>query len=323
MRSTFASLLCGVTTISVLACSSEVNTRPRNDDVGAEQGGTANTTGGAGGGGTTNHAGAGGMAGSSTGTAGSSAGSGGTSGGAGAGGSGGAALGCANLPLCDDFESATADGPPSTAKWKVGAPNGTGLSTLAIDGSQAHSGTKSVRVTGIAGYSNHIFFYNESAVASIGKVVFGRMFVRFSQALADGHATFMTMRDSGDMKDLRMGGQMKVLMYNRELNDATLPAMSPVGISKSISPMPGTWLCIEFKIDSNAGEIQTWVDGNEIAGLHADGTPTQDIDQQWVSSGAYKPSLTDWKLGWESYAGGDMTIWFDDVALGPQRIGCN
>jgi hypothetical protein len=322
MRSTFASLLCSVTTLSLLACSSEVNTRPRNDDVGAEKGGTSDTTGGAGGGGTTSHGGAGGMAGA-TGAAGGSSGSGGTSGAAGAGGSGGGVLSCANLPICDDFESATADGPPSSAKWKVGAPNGTGMGTLAIDGTQAHSGTKSVRVTGRAGYSNHIFFYNESAVADIGKVIFGRMFVRFSQPLADGHATFMTMRDSGDMKDLRMGGQMKILMYNRELNDATLPALSPAGISKSVSPMPGTWLCIEFKIDESAGEIQTWVDGNEIAGLHADSTPTQDIDQQWTSSGAYKPTVTDWKLGWESYAGGDMTLWFDDVALGPQRIGCN
>jgi hypothetical protein len=296
--------------------------RPRNDDAGTEHGGTADTIGGAGAGGALGHGGAYGTAGSTEGSAGSAAGGGGASGAAGAGGSGGGSSGCANLPLCDDFESATVDGPPSTDKWKVGAPNGMGTGTLAIDGTQAHSGTKSVRVTGKAGYNNHIFFYNESAVASIGKVIFGRMFVRFSQALADGHATFMTMHDSGDMKDLRMGGQMKILMYNRELNDATLPALSPVGISKSMSPAPGTWLCLEFKIDGNAGEIQTWVDGNDIAGLHADGTPTQDIDQQWVSSGPYKPSLTDWKMGWESYAGGDMTLWFDDVALGAERIGC-
>jgi hypothetical protein len=245
------------------------------------------------------------------------------SGAAGGGGSAATTLGCANLPLCDDFESAAADGPPSSAKWKVGAPNGMGTGTLAIDGTQAHSGTKSVKVIGKSGYSNHIFFYNESAVAAIGKVVYGRMFVRFSQSLADGHATFMTMRDTGDMKDLRMGGQMKILMYNRELNDATLPALSPMGIAKSLSPMPNTWMCIEFKIDGGSGEIQTWVDEKEIAGLHADATPTQDIDQQWSSSGAYKPSLTDWKLGWESYAGGDMTIWFDDVALAAQKIGCN
>ena len=233
-----------------------------------------------------------------------------------------ATVSCADLPLCDDFESAAADGPPNAAKWKVGAPNGMGTGTLAVDGTQAHSGTKSVRVTGKANYNNHIFFYNETAVAGIGKLVFGRMFVRFGQALADGHTTFMTMKDTVDMKDLRMGGQMKILMYNRELNDATLPELSPMGIAKSLSPMPNTWICLEFKIDGNTGEIQTWADGNEILGLHADGTPTQDIDGQWVS-GKYKPSLSDIKFGWESYAGGDMTLWFDDVALARSASGAS
>ena len=74
------------------------------------------------------------------------------------------------------------------------------------------------------------------------------------------------------------------------------------------------------KIDGNSGEIQAWADGNEILGLRADGTATQDIDGQWVS-GKYKPSLSDIKFGWESYAGGDMTLWFDDVALAT-GMGC-
>jgi hypothetical protein len=324
MRTTFLALFGSVTVASALACSNTVATRTGDNDVGsAEAGGSSDTTGGASGSpGGAGASGSNGAGGASNG-AGGSAGGAGMAGIAGAGGSGGGMMGCAGLPLCDDFESAAADGPPSTTKWKVGAPNGTGSGKVTVDGTQAHSGTKSVRVNGTAGYSNHIFFYNESNVAGIGKLVFGRMFVRFSQGLADGHATFMTMKDTGDMKDLRMGGQMKILMYNRELNDATLPALSPVGIAKSLSPVPSTWLCIEFKIDGNTGEIQTWVDGSEIAGLHADGTPTQDIDQQWASSGAYKPSLADVKFGWESYAGGDMTLWFDDVALAPQRIGCN
>src|SRR5258708_3630302 len=325
MWTTFVSLLGSVTVASALACSSTVASRAGNASAGGDQaGGSSDTTGGgsvsSGAAGAVGSSGAGGA---SNGAGGSAAGGGGTAGASGAGGSAVVMMGCAGLPLCDDFESASAGGPPSTAKWKVGAPNGTGSGTLTIDGAQAHSGTKSVRVDGKAGYSNHIFFYNESAVAGIGKLMFERMFVRFSQSLADGHATFMTMKDSGDMKDLRMGGQTKILMYNRELNDATLPVLSPMGIAKSLSPAPSTWLCIELEIDGNTGEIQTWVDGTEVAGLHADATPTPDIDQQWLSSGIYKASLTDVKFGWESYAGGDMTLWFDDVALAAQRIGCN
>lgn len=236
--------------------------------------------------------------------------------------SGGGAVDCKNLPICDDFEAATAGAEPG-GKWKIIIPNGTtSPSTVAIDGTLAHSGTKSVKVTGKGGYSNHIFFGNQDLVAGIGKVVFGRFFLRLSNPFADGHTTFMAMKDTGDGgKDLRMGGQAQILMWNREQGDPTLPSLSPVGISKSIKPPTNQWLCVEFMIDGNQSASQTWVDGTEIEGLHVDGTPTPDIDQQWLNS-AWKPSLTDWKLGWESYAGGDMTLWFDDVALGPQRIGC-
>ncbi len=303
-----------VTVVSLFACgSSTVATRPSGDDTGSQQGGTSDTTGGLAGSSIASGA-------SGASSAGNATGAGGSAGTVEAGSIGG--RGCAGLALCDDFESVAVDGPPDASKWKVGAPNVTGTGTLAIDGTRAHRGTKSVRVNGKDSYNNHIFFYNESAVAGIGKVLFGRMFVRFAQPLADGHAAFLAMKDTGDMKDFRMGSQDKVLDYNRELGDSTLPSLSPAGVATSVSPLPNAWLCIELEIDGNTGEIQTWIDGKAIAGLHADGSPTPDIDQQWVSLG-YKPSLTDVKFGWESYGAGDMTLWFDDVALDAQRIGCD
>ena len=57
--------------------------------------------------------------------------------------------------------------------------------------------------------------------------------------------------------------------------------------------------------------------------LDQDGVPTQDIDKQWLNKVGWKPDLVDLKLGWESYGGQDMTLWFDDVAIGPARIGCD
>jgi hypothetical protein len=180
-----------------------------------------------------------------------------------------------------------------------------------------------VKVTGKGGYCNHVFIANTAAIEGIGPVVYGRFFLRLSDALGSGHTTFLAMKDHNDGdKDLRMGGQDMILMYNRESDDATLPALSPAGTALSIQPMTQEWLCVEFMIDGNQSQIQTWVDGQSIQGLIVDGTPTPDVDQQWLSKAGWKPSLTDFKLGWESYAGQDMTLWFDDVALAPQRIGC-
>jgi hypothetical protein len=234
-----------------------------------------------------------------------------------------AAKTCATLLLCDDFEAATAGGKPDPARWTVGAPNVTGTGALAIDDTQSHSGTRSVKVTGQGGYSNHVFLTNASAIARLGPLVWGRFYVRLSEALGDGHVTFLAMKDTHDGgKYLRMGGQGKILMWNRESDDATVPALSPTGIALS-RPLPtNQWLCLEFMVDGAQGTLRTWVDGAEVAGATVDGTSTPDVDEQWLRKTDWRPTLADFSLGWESYAGQAMTLWFDDVALDAARVGC-
>jgi hypothetical protein len=134
----------------------------------------------------------------------------------------------------------------------------------------------------------------------------------------------MAMRDTADGdRDLRMGGQNQILMWNRESDDATLPALSPAGVAMSVEPATDQWLCVEFMVDGPGGLLDTWVDGVAVEGLRVDGTPTPDVDQQWLNKPDWHPSLVDLKLGWEAYAGQALTLWFDDVALGAQRIGCD
>jgi len=238
----------------------------------------------------------------------------------------GDARACATLALCDDFEGAAAGGPPDPSRWTVGAPDVTGTGTLAVDDTQHHSGARAVKVVGEGGYSNHIFFTNSAVIAALGPVVWARFYVRLSDALGDGHVTFLAMKDAESGADggkhLRMGGQAKILMWNRESDDATLPALSPAGIALS-EPLPtNQWLCLELMVDGGAGVLRTWVDGVALAGLQVDATPTPDVDEQWLRDAAWHPALTDFGLGWESYAGQAMTLWFDDVALDAARIGC-
>lgn len=232
--------------------------------------------------------------------------------------------GCADLPLCDDFEAAAADGPPDPALWTVTSPNCSGTGTLAVDGSVAHSGAQSLRVDGGGGYCDHVFVANTAALEAIGAQVYGRLWVRFEAPLGQGHVTFVTLRDSADAggKDLRMGGQSEIVMWNRESDDATLPSLSPAGIALSVKPAAGQWTCVEFMIDEDASALTTWIDGSEVSGLVVDAEPTPDVDQQWHGKVDWKPALVDFKLGWESYAGQTMTLYFDDVALAGERIGC-
>ncbi|WP_410642773.1 cellulose-binding domain-containing protein [Amycolatopsis sp. lyj-346] len=224
--------------------------------------------------------------------------------------------GCADAALCDDFEQQTGSTPGG--RWTVGAANCQGTGTVTVDGSIAHSGTRSVKVTGQGGYCNHAFL--GTSVTGSG-VLYGRFWVRHTTALPTGHVTFLAMRDSTDGRDLRAGGQNRALQWNRESDDATLPAQSPAGVAQSVPLPTGTWSCFEFRLDGAAGQLRTWLGGTEVPGLVVDGVPTPDIDQQWLAR-TWRPSVTDLRLGWESYAGDADTLWFDDVAVGSSRIGC-
>ncbi len=230
--------------------------------------------------------------------------------------------GCQGLPLCDDFESTTPGGPPDPKNWTLATPNCSGTGTLSIDDTVAHSGTRSVKVVGQAGYCNHIFMAN-SVMATLGKVAYGRFFVRLQDTLGQDHSTFMAMKDTADNNnDIRMGGQSDILMWNRQSDDATLPVLSPAGIAQSVQPAAAAWHCVEFMIDGQNGYLLTWMDGAQVPGLCEQGVSTQDVTQQWLQRGAWRPSPVDLRLGWESYGGEAMTLWIDDVALSTTRIGC-
>ncbi|MGI5214523.1 cellulose-binding domain-containing protein [Plantactinospora sp. CA-290183] len=229
--------------------------------------------------------------------------------------------GCGAASLCDGFENQTGTTP--AGDWSVNYPDCQGTGTAAIDTTVAHQGTRSVRINGTAGYCNHVFVRANRDLSGLGAVRYGRIWVRHTTALPTQHVTFLAMRDANDgNRDLRMGGQNGALQWNRASDDATLPEQSPAGVALSVPLPTNRWTCVEFMVDGTQGRLSTWVDGAAVTGLTADGTPTHDIDGQWLNRANWRPSLTDLRLGWESYGEGADTLWYDDVALGSARIGC-
>ncbi|MFH8935482.1 cellulose-binding domain-containing protein [Streptomyces griseosporeus] len=227
---------------------------------------------------------------------------------------------CGSAVLCSGFEDQT--GPTPSGAWRFTAPDCQGTGTAAVDTAVTHSGSKSLRVDGKAGYCNHAFVAATADLSSVGPVMYVRMWVRHTTALPAAHVTFVSMPDSSQGgRSLRVGGQNGALQWNRETDDATLPAQSPTGVALS-RPLPtGSWQCVRFAIDTSAPKLDTWLGDEQIPGLHADGVPTQDIDQQWLAR-TTPPRPTALRLGWESYGTGDDTLWFDDVAVGTAPIGC-
>lgn len=325
--------VCQVLVLALASCSSgddDTSALPAEEThagasgIAGSKGGTAGASGNAGTAGTTTgsaNGGAGNGAGAGNGGAGNGgAGNGGAgNGGAGNGGPGGAKTSCSGSVVCDGFEAGTPGQPPG-APWAVATPSCSGTGKLAIDGAVAHGGGRSLRIDGEAGYCNHVFA--RVPLPSVGPVVHVRLWVRLGGTLGDGHVTFVAMQDAGDQKDLRLGGQSKVLLWNREKTDATLPELSPTGIAKSIAPTQDAWHCVETSIDTTTGKLVTRVDGADVEGLSSDGTPTKDVDGQWLAGGGWSPHPTDLRIGWESYGGTAMTLWFDDVVVASAPLGC-
>jgi len=226
--------------------------------------------------------------------------------------------GCTTAAFCDGFESQT--GTTVSGAWGLSYRDCQGSGTASVDSTVAHSGGKSVRIDGKAGYCNHVLVKPTKDLSGLGSVWYARFYVRHSTALPSAHVAFAALHDNADGKDLRMGGQNGALQWNRESDDATLPAQSPNGVAQSRPLSTNAWNCVEFMVDGR-GLLTTWLNGTQVPGLTVDGTPTADIDQQWLAR-TWRPQVTDLRLGWESYGVGDDTLWFDDVAVGGSRIGC-
>ncbi|MFJ6213349.1 cellulose-binding domain-containing protein [Streptomyces sp. NPDC092296] len=222
--------------------------------------------------------------------------------------------------VCSGFEDQTGSSP--SGDWQIITPDCQGSGTATIDTSVAHSGSRSLRINGQAGYCNHVFVGTTRNVSSVGPVFYARLWVRHTTALPAAHVAAITMADSNDGgRDLRFGGQNSAMQWNRQSDDSTLPEQSPAGVAQS-APLPtNTWNCLRFEIDTTKQSMRTYLNDSEVPGLHVDGVPTHDIDSQWLSRST-APRPTTFRLGWESYGGGDDTLWYDDVAVGSQPLSC-
>jgi hypothetical protein len=228
---------------------------------------------------------------------------------------------CGDAVLCDGFEDQA--GPALQGSWAATARDCSGTGKATVDTGVAHFGGRSLRIDGGVGYCNHVFARPALDLRTLGPSVNVRFWVFHTTPSTLQHTTFLALRDEVSGRDLRMGGQSGRLMWNRESDDATLPPQSPQGVANSAELPTGRWVCVQLSVDAGTpSQIHTALDGAPVPGLTADGAPTADLDAEWYRQSAWHPTLSDLRLGWESYGDGQDTLWFDDVAVGSSPIGC-
>lgn len=254
-----------------------------------------------------NESGAGGGYGGTAGTSVGVGGGGATSGGPSANGFCGARPG---LAFCEDFEGFASGELTALPPWTV-AVNGEG--TVDISGEQSHAGAQSLRVFG-SGFSTFLVYRDAKVLPAPSGRFYLRVFLRLAEAMTGGHNTFIVGdldASPGSGNALRLGEMNQMLMYTvagdaqgalanenyytDHLPGAALPA--------------GTWSCLEMLVDSGAPELRVWLEGAEIADLHHTDFPVDPYDAL--------------RFGFEKYAGPESEVFYDDLAIGSEPIGCN
>jgi hypothetical protein len=249
---------------------------------------------------------------------------------------------CASLPLCDGFDTDTTGMPPSSELWTLigtagcsgsGNPNAPVVYPIVVDDSQHHSAPNSVKVTG--GDSCGPLMLNTSAFAKLtGGEVYGRFYVYLSSTSATFDHTALSALgltsstfDVGDQSAYLQlasegaGNPTNVFMW-QTTDGNILPDKQTSGGAASAYPEAATWTCVEFHTATD-GTLETWVGGTAISGLtFVPGTTqaTAGVNNEWKPISPFTP--TSFGLGWIVFSGPAMSLWFDDVALGTVRIGC-
>jgi len=287
-------------------------------DAAQQQQGTGSTT-GAGAVGSTGGSSAGG------GSAGGSGGSGSASGGAtGSGGTGGLSLDPAAILFEEDFESAANETVPagwdSFVSYVVNMSNTPNSTAFALaDTSKAHSGSMALHVKG--GTSPAML--TRPLPAGTNKI-YMRAYVWMTQSMGQGvgrnHETLLGVRGTpgGANDEVRFGEIKGVIGTNEVPSDDISPTMDQWEKGPLIPA--GTWNCIEvaFLGDSANHEVQAWNDGVEV---HRVNDPAQ-WNNKGLGANFLDNNFVEFMIGWHSFSNYDNEIWFDDIIVATERVGC-
>ena len=225
----------------------------------------------------------------------------------------------------EDFENTQDDSVPSGWHSFVGYVvdmnnSKSGQAYALADSTKPHKGARSLHVVG--GQTPAMLTYTLPANIN---TMYVRSYVWLTKKLGqnpgNNHETLLGIRKSvGQANDeIRFGEIKGVIGTNEVPSDDISPTQDQWGKGPVISE--GQWHCIEvaFLGDGPKHEIIAWSDGVEV---HRVNDPSQ-----W-NNGALGATFLSGKfvefiIGWHSFSSYNNEVWFDDIIVATEKIGCN
>ena len=234
----------------------------------------------------------------------------------------------ASVAVCDDFETAAVGGPPDSALWRVitsyADPQMNSANSVVVDAVHAARGRQALHVHTTT--TDPVYIQSRTLPVA-NNTFWGRVLAWFDVdpgARTKGHwAAFVGVgkkSDAGQDTEVRIGGQFDILTINYFGNDANQISSSKDGDYSDGVKLPfRSWTCFEFQYKGDTHELRLFIQGKEIDQLHV---------TDWGQFGhtpipSWSPNYDRLRIGYQSFnADTPVDVWYDAVAIDPNRIGC-
>ena len=224
----------------------------------------------------------------------------------------------------EDFEAAAPNSVPAGwdtfIAWQAGGPNNPGSDLFAlVDDSRAHTGTQALHVR--AGQNPAML---TRPLPPGTNRVFVRTYVwltgQLGQNPGNNHETLIGVRGSVGQanEEVRFGEIKGVIGTNEVPSDDISPTMDQWGMGPLIAA--GQWNCIEvaFVADEGPHRVEAWNNGEQV---HLVDDPSQ-WNNMVLGEDFLSGKFAEFILGRHSFSSYDNEVWFDDLVVALERIGC-
>lgn len=214
---------------------------------------------------------------------------------------------CGTAFFCDGFENVADGASPAAPLWTIidGYSVQSQSANVLVSGDNARSGARALRVNGTSSRTGVRATlpqtrYFVRAWLQIDSAPLGPVFI--------GLGT-----DQGSEARLRIQGSSFATINAIGQGETVHPEAANSGnCPECVTLVPNEWFCAEFFIDDATQNATLWIDGVEAASIvNGDGSWPVQPDNPFVF------------LGSMSVQGGMTGAWIDDVAAGPNRLGCD
>lgn len=234
-------------------------------------------------------------------------------------------VGNGQVLLSEDFESdasgSVPEGYDTFIGWVANPTSPSGSEVVAVGNGQKHGGSQALQIKG-----------GSNPAQLVWKIPSGhnKLYVRTWLYLADrqlgqnpgaNHETLIALRDGvgSANKEIRFGEIKGVIGTNEVPTDDISPLMDQWGKGPLIEK--GKWVCLEvaFLGDLPYNELHAWADGELVHEVTA--------ADQWQNGSLSVPNWMEGRFielvfGWHSFSSAANTVWFDDIVVSTERVGC-